>query len=214
MYRPLFFVLALAASLFATSAQATTYDVESFRDDRHSVWLPDLDQRHLHFEPGASLEVGDDAWHLSGNLRSGTDDSKWSIEVDFTHILTGEEFGVLTGRDDARIKGTNWANEREDWLFARDVQGTITELETGRTFSFVRMPGPGDYWAQLGTCLNDKNCDFGMSSWMTLTDDATGETYRGDINLNVSNPVPEPSAALVFGLGSVIAGTFVRRERV
>jgi hypothetical protein len=66
--------------------------------------------------------------------------------------------------------------------------------------------------AQFGTCLNGKKIDLGLSTWLTLTDIQTNLDYRGDINLELRNRVPEPSAALIFGLGSVIAGTFVRRD--
>ena len=209
--------LLLATCLYATTATATTYQAESFRDDRHSVWVPGLDQRHLHFTEDATFAIEDDQWFLEGDLVSGSDGSNWSIEVTFSNILSGDEFGVLTGYDDGRIKGTTWASQRDDWLFAETVTGTLTAHDgdwAGHTFEIVRMPGPGDYWAQLGTCLNDKNCEHGVSTWLTLTDVDTKQTYRGDINLNLTNPVPEPSAALVFGLGTLVAGTFVgRRER-
>lgn len=207
----------LATGLFASLASATLYQAESFRDDRHSVWVPGLDQRHLHFEDGATLAIEDDRWRLAGDLVSGTDGSSWSIDVSFQNILTGDEFGVLTGYDDGRLKGTTWANQRDDWMFAETITGTLVAHDgawAGHTFEIVRMPGPGDYWAQLGTCLNDKNCEHGLSTWLTFTDVDTKASYRGDINLNLSNPVPEPSAALVFGLGTLVAGSFVgRRER-
>ncbi|MEM9176902.1 MAG: hypothetical protein AAGC67_16900 [Myxococcota bacterium] len=208
--------LLLATLFFSTTATALSFQAESFRDDRHSVWVPGLDQRHLHFDDHAVFEIQDDQWSLEGDLVSGTDDSNWSIDVTFQNILSGDEFGVLTGFDDGRIKGTDWANQRDDWMFASTVTGTLTAHDgewAGHTFEIVRMPGTGDYWAQLGTCLNDKNCEYGLSSWITLTDVDTKETYRGDININLSNPVPEPSAALVFGLGTLVAGSFVERRR-
>jgi len=217
MSRLLILTAALATTLFAVSASAATFDANSWRADRHSVWVPGLDQRHLHFTDGATFDVQPDAWHLEGNLVSGTDGSHWQISVDFSDILTGDEFGVLTGYDDARLKGTTWAEQHDDWLFAREVTGTLKALDgdwVGHEFSFVRMPGANDYLAQFGTCLNDKNCELGLSTWLTFTDDKTGLEYRGDINLELSNPVPEPSAALVFGLGSVLAGSVVgRRDR-
>jgi hypothetical protein len=74
------------------------------------------------------------------------------------------------------------------------------------------MAGTNDYYAQFGTCMNDKNCDPGLSTWLNVTDNVTGQAYRGDINVNVSAPVPEPSAALVFGLGTLVAGSSIRRR--
>lgn len=211
----LFLATAFAALTFTSAAQAATYEAFSFSEAHHSAWLPDLDQRHLHFEPGAALDVANERWTLSGDLVSATDGSSWSLEVVFEDILTGDEFGVLTGYDNARLKGTTWANQHDDWMFAREVRGTITANtgdHAGTSFELRRMPGSGDYLAQFGTCLNDKNCGVGLSTWITLKDPQTEQTYRGDININVSQPVPEPSAALVFGLGTVVAGTFVRRR--
>lgn len=208
--------LLLASPLYASFASATSYDARSFHPDAHAVWVPGLDQRNLHFESGGTLDVQVDHWTLSGDLVSGSDGSRWSIDVRFEDILSGDAFGVLTGHEDARIKGASWADRRDDWRFARTVTGTLSAQDgdwAGHTFEIVRMPGSNDYWAQLGTCLNDKNCEFGLSTWLTLTDVDTKQSYRGDINLNLSNPVPEPSAALVFGLGTLVAGGFVRRAR-
>lgn len=203
-------LLVLVSLVFAAAtATANTFQAGSFHDDHHSVWVPGLDQRHLHFEDDATFTVLDDRWLLEGDLVSGSDGSRWSIDVTFQKILRGDEFGVLTGFDDGRIKGTSWASQRDDWMFAETVTGTLTAHDgewAGHMFEIVRMPGTGDYWAQLGTCLNDKNCEYGMSTWLTLTDVDTKQTYRGDINLNLSNPVPEPSASLVFGIGLLVAG--------
>lgn len=209
-------IVAIAATLFAGMATASTHSVESFSDGHHSVWLPGLDQRHLHFDDGAIFTKDDDSWNLTGNLTSATDNSKWSIDVDFGGIISGKEFGSLTDFDDARIKGSNWSNARPDWSFADTVTGTIqahTGDHAGRVFDLERMKGSNDYLGQFGTCMNDKNCEVGLSSWITLTDVQTDETYRGDINVNISNPVPEPSAALVFGLGTLIAGTATRYRK-
>lgn len=205
----------IATMLFAGAAGAATYNAHSFSSDEHSVWLPGLDQRHLHFNDGATFTMEDDAWNLKGDLTSGTDGSSWSIEVDFSNIYSGSAFGELTGYDNGRLKGTTWDSLDSNWAFAESVNGTIranSGVHEGRVFTFERMPGSNDYYAQFGTCLNDKNCEVGLSSWITLTDQQTLETYRGDININVSNPVPEPSAALVFGLGTVIASAVTRRR--
>ena len=206
----------MVATLFAANAQATTYDAYAYSDTHHAVWIPGLDQRHLLLDPGATLSIESDEWHLNGNLTSATDGSKWQISVNFTDVLTGPEFGVLTSYNDGRIKGTGWGNIRPDWAFAETVTGTLAALDgawAGHAFSLERMPGTHDYFAQFGTCLNDKNCDKGLSTWLTLTDKKTDETYRGDINVSVSAPVPEPSAALVFGVGTLLTSSVIRRGK-
>ena len=208
--------LSMVATLFAANAQATTYDAYAYSDTHHAVWIPGLDQRHLLLDPGATLSIESDEWHLNGDLTSATDNSKWQISVNFTDVLTGPEFGVLTSYNDGRIKGTGWGNIQPDWAFAETVTGTLTALDgvwAGHAFSLERMPGTHGYFAQFGTCMNDKNCDKGLSTWLILTDKETGETYRGDINASVSAPVPEPSAALVFGVGTLLTSSVVRRGK-
>ena len=205
----------LSLGLLGNTAQATPLMASSFSDTQHSVWIPGLDQRHLHFDDHASLEITDEDWQLTGSLTSATDGSRWSISVNFSDVLTGPEFSSLTGLDDGRIKGASWSQMQKDWAFAQTVTGKLAAIDgeyAGHSYSMTRMPGSHDYWAQLGTCLNDKDCGYGLSSWITITDDQTHETYRGDINLRVSAPVPEPSAALVFGLGSLVASSSIRRR--
>jgi hypothetical protein len=146
--------LSLAAALFAANAQATTYDAYTYSDANHAVWIPGLDQRHLLLDPGATLSSESDEWHLNGDLTSATDGSKRQISVNFTDVLTGPDFGVLTGYDDGRVKGTGWGNIRPDWAFAETGTGTLTALDgdwAGHAFSLERMPGTHDYFAQFGT---------------------------------------------------------------
>ena len=206
---------AFATTLFAGTVQAVDYDVYAFSDTHHAVWVPGLDQRHLLLDPGAVLSIEDDAWQLHGDLTSH-DGSKWTLSVSFSDVLTGDEFSVLTGADNGRIKGATWAQQQPDWAFAGTVSGTLTALDgdlAGHSYTLSRMAGSNDYYAQFGTCMNDKNCDVGLSTWLNVTDVVSGEVYRGDINVNVSAPVPEPSAALVFGLGTLLASSSIRRTK-
>ena len=90
---------------------------------------------------------------------------------------------------------------------------TIDGDLAGHNYTLTRHAGSHDYYAQFGTCMNDKNCAQGLSTWLKATDIKTGETYRGDINVTVSAPIPEPSAALVFGLGTLLTSSAIRRRR-
>jgi hypothetical protein len=207
--------------MLAGGAEATSYSVESFDVSKHSVWVRNY-QEHLHFDPAGSLMIEADQWTLTGSLVSGDDGSLWSISVVFDHVMTGDHYKAFVGTDDAAIKGNTWANQQADWAFARDISGTLTKLsgpDAGLTYSLERFASRYDYWAQFGTGLNDKNGLLGMSSWLNLRllDEQgalTDTVYRGDINLNASLPVPEPSAALAFGAGSlVVAATIRRRNR-
>ena len=129
--------------------------------------------------------------------------------------MTGTEFMALTQSDNSRIKGATCADIHADWVFVEKVTGTLKVIDgdwADHSWSIERMPGNNDYWAQFSTCMNDKNCDVGLSTWLNLTDNSTGETFRGDINAKVTNAVPEPSAALVFTLGGVVMSPAIRRR--
>ena len=216
MKRSLILGIVLTAWLLAGAAQATAYPVMAYDPNHHAMWIPGLGESHLLLDPGATLTVEPTEWNLVGNLTSADNGSMWSLSVDFTGVLTGPEFGLLTGFDDDRIKGADWSDIHADWAFAEFVTGTLSALtgaHAGREFSLSRMPGSQNYFAQFGTCLNDKNCDKGLSTWLNVTGNATGETFRGDINVKVANPVPEPGAGPVFGVGLLVIATAIRRRR-
>ena len=216
MNRTLLLSVTLLTWLVAASAHATTYPAFAWEPGDHAVALHPLGEPDLEFDPGATLTVGPTEWTLLGDLTSLDNGSKWTIDVTFTGVLTGDEFGVLTGFDDSRIKGADWSDQNSDWAFAESVTGTLhalTGAHAGREFSIERMPGSHNYYAQFGTCLNDKNCDKGLSSWLTFTDVDNLQTYKGDINMSVGAPVPEPSTGLMFGAGMfMLAITGKRRN--
>ena len=212
--------IALAAcltALLATAAEATTYSVEAYHPAHHAVWVPGIGQPHLHFDPGATLVVEADHWVLDGTLTSADDGTTYDLYVRFDGVLTGPQFRDLTGNDSGRIKGASWSQIAPDWAFAESVTGTLEVLSgtyVGYSYELSRYAGGRDYWAQFGTCLNDKNCDVGLSTWVELTEidskgQLSGEVYRGDINIS-ANPVPEPSAALVFAIGTALVGAGIR----
>lgn len=202
-------LLAVLTALVAmpTSAMALTYDLSAYDDNQHGLWLPTLGHTDLLFDAGSTLEVDDAAgnWFLDGTVTSRTNPSvRYIVDLDFTGALSGE---------DSKIKGNVWANQEDEWRFARNVSGTI-ERVGGSTYEVMRNGGGNDYRAQVGTGLNDKNNDFGISTWIKLDGDGCRDFgCGGDINGKLgAKPVPEPSAALVFALGMSLVGGATRRR--
>lgn len=206
----------LGLAILPGSAAAISYDLHSYDENRHGLWLPDHGHTDLTFDDGATLVVDDAAgeWTLTGTATSRSNPSvQYSVDLVFSGAISGDDFKALTGADDSRIKGNEWANQQDDWRFAENVSGTITRVG-GATYDVRRMGGGHNYYAQVGTGLNDKNNDFGISTWIEL--DGRGcDNYgcRGDINGKLSaSAVPEPTAALVFALGLGVMGGVSRRR--
>jgi len=215
MIRPAILALAVSICLLGGTAQATTLLASTSSDADHSVSIPGLDQLQLNFEEDTRFVVTSEDWQLTGTLTSATDGSRWSISVSFYDVLSGPEFSALTGLDDGRIDGASWSQMQKDWAFAQTVTGKLAAIDgqyAGHSYSMTRTSGTQNDWAQLGTCLNGESCGYGLASQVTITDDRTQQTYRGEINLRVSAPVPEPSAALVFGLGTLVVSASIRRR--
>jgi hypothetical protein len=212
-------LVAVATTLLvaASSAHAVTYSVHAYDANQHAVWIPSLGQTHLLLDAGSTLTVESDYWELDGTLTSADDGSTYDLFVRFDSVLDGPAFQALTGSDDGRIKGASWGQLAGDWAFAESVTGTLDVLSgtyTGYSYEISRYAGNNDYYAQFGTCLNDKNCDKGLSTWIDLTEtdskgQLTGLVRRGDINASV-DAVPEPSAALVFAIGTLVFGGAIR----
>ena len=101
--------------LVAASAHATMFPAFAFEAGDHAVALHPLGEPDLEFDPGATLTVDAAEWTLTGDLTSVNNGSKWSIDVVFTDLLTGDEFGVLTGLDDMRIKGADRRGRQKRW---------------------------------------------------------------------------------------------------
>ena len=204
--------LALALALPAAASASTLYHAHAHAPNKHAVWVPAL-ATDLHFDPHGTFKKTDDLWTIEGNLYSKSDPTKtFHLYAEFTNILSAADYKDEHGA----LKGANWSEQKDDWMFAETVTGTLKATHgTFDTYDISRHPGAHDYWAQLGTGLNDKNDHYGLSSWFRLTKDGWGanQYYRGDFNFNLERPVPEPSAALVFAAGLFIASQARRRNR-
>ena len=210
-------LLAVLGALIAmpNAALAVTYDVFAYDENQHGLWLPDLGHTDLIFDPGSTIEVDDAAgeWFLNGTATSRSNPAvRYVVDLDFTGAVSGDDFFVITGGNDNRIKGNVWANQQDDWRFAEFVSGTITRVG-GATYDVMRMGGGNEYWAQLGTGLNDKNGDFGLSTWIKLDGYHCRDFgCRGDINARLADPIPEPTSALAFVVGLGVIGRATRRR--
>lgn len=209
MTRSTILSVVVVATLFATSASAFTYRAFDHEGGKHGVWLPDTNYGHLVFDDGAMMTVDPDAWKLDATL-TGSDGSRWAMTIDFTELLRGPQFGILTSYANGQLRGgVQLVEPEKKWGFAGTIRGRLTALDgelAGHIFSLSPTPRPADFRAQFGACPVDVNCDKQLSSWIDMTDKAPIDQNGG------SNPVPEPSAALIFGLGTLVASSSIRRR--
>ncbi|MEM7413269.1 MAG: PEP-CTERM sorting domain-containing protein [Myxococcota bacterium] len=202
------FVLALALALPAAASASTLYKASAHHPDKHAVWVPGV-ATDLHFDPHGTFTKNDDHWTLEGALYSKSDPSKtYALSVTFSDVKTAQQY-LDAGH--TALKGAGWHERQDDWMFAKTVAGTLTATHgTFDSYNITRIGGKHDYWAQLGTGLNDKNDEYGLSSWLGFYNDQ--HWHRGDFNWNLERPVPEPSAALIFATGLVIASRARRKS--
>jgi hypothetical protein len=197
--------------LIASSASAFTYQPFAHDGKKRAIWVPASDRGLLVFDDDASMTINLDSWKLEGGLTS-TDGSHWVMTIDFSDLLSGPQFGVLTSMSNGEIGSgydMNMEEPKNEWGFAGTIQGTLTALDgelAGQIYSLARHPRPADFRAEFGNCPVDIDCDKHLSTWIDITD-------KGNGVIGASNPVPEPSAALVFGLGTVLVSSSIRRRQ-
>ena len=194
-----FLLLGMAVALMSSAgtAEAVTWEVESFAPDGHSISIPELGQPQLHFVPGATLEIEGELWTLSGELTSATDGTTWALDAHFTSVLTDPFLGPSVAT-------------------AVLQSGVLMNLSAGTEYELIHPPD-GTALALFGPGMNDRNDRLGLSAAFDLVEyegkTVTGNVFRGEINLNVGH-APEPNAALVFAIGAAVVGGAFRSRRI
>jgi hypothetical protein len=191
----------------------------------HSFWIPGI-ATDLDFVPAGTLDVAAASWHLTGSIEDGS--LKFDVDITFSDIMNYNDAvtlgGAPTGTPKLELFASAYAPvgpvDPTTWMFASTVTGTLTgtgAMYNGLILDVERM-GPA---AQMGAGANGKNTNDGLSTWLyfSVADAANtqfdvGDMFRGDINVDIeAAPVPEPSAAVVFGLGALIVRHSLRRKR-
>lgn len=204
--------------LLPTAAGATHYEAQAHDPNGGALWLPTVGMSDLVFEPGAALHMQGSSWHLSGALRSRRFAQRtFVLDLVFSDIYTGSEYQAMTGGADGALNGTTWSAQAPDWHFAASVAGTIRDaVDPERMWTVELMDTRRGLHAQLGSSLNEKNEEMGLATWLEVTDQ-DGRVSDAGIHLNLketqhASHMPEPSAALLFGIGGVVAAARLRRR--
>ncbi len=196
-------ILACVASLaFAGFAHASLIDRGGgmiYDDELDITWLQDFNY---------AMTSGYDA----DGLMTWDAASAWAASL---NIAGNEGWRLPTGG--ARPAASTSANELGSlWLYF-DGGGAPPYGMTGDISPFFALPASnGDLWwwsgtADPGDASRHFRVDLGCACWDTQ---ALGAEFHvtavrdGDVA-----PVPEPSAALIFGLGTLVAGSATRRRK-
>ena len=120
----------------------------------------------------------------------------------------------------------NWKkmHKHERWKHARKHRKHLRKhrkhrkgRDTNRRIDITTFPNPEDQKpAQFGFFANWKDGDLGFSMWFDC--ESVRDGHCGDINVDLvpdpTPPIPEPSTALLLGLGcALLSGTSARRSR-
>ena len=210
---------AVMALGMATPAQAEVinYDVSNATNQpgcSHGLWTNTLNsgcERRYSFQDGASFSVDTDAG-------TGTFSGTAINSAGQTAVIDLTLSGLLDSLD-----GTGFTYKAGGGPYDPSIQdyftsalGTITI--DGRTYTLNPSdPFAGSTVFQFGVGANDKNMDFGGSSWINMLDPYGSSLAHWDLNFDLSRvptSVPAPAGLLLFGFGLAGAITLRRRRKL
>ena len=197
-------LISVVLSLSVLANAATITNVYSVTDavSTHGLWTNQLHfngDNTFHYQPDTFLTQYDDNTAI---LKGTASDSgvTWNINVLFSDY---RNFA-----DGSPIKNGG-GGDLNTWEYYDTVSGIIsTNYGAGNSYNVTRF-GPS---MQLGYGANDKNGDFGSSSWLSISGSANTLANRWDLNMNLSAvSIPEPSILFLLSLGLMGIGVVRRR---
>ena len=197
-------LISVVLSLSSLTNAATITNVYSVTDavSTHGLWTNQLlfnGDKTFNYQPDTFLTQYDDNTAI---LKGTASDSgvTWNINVLFSDY---RDFA-----DGSPIKNGG-GGDPSTWEFYDTVSGIIsTEFGTGNSYDVTRFGSS----MQLGFGANDKNGDFGSSSWLNISGSDNTRANRWDLNMNLSAvKIPEPSIIFLLSLG--LMGIGVVRSR-
>ncbi len=156
----------------------------------HAVYLPNLGLNSTKwvFGPqGGTIETyANGTARIYGNIYFHNDTTKsFFLDFNFSNKMTWAQWSAL-GRGWKGSAGTV-GNNYENWdyyIFSTSTPSTLTgrNAYTGNNLNVTHNPSNYQYGLQIGLAANDKNGNYGLSTWFNHTGWKTG---HGDINANL-----------------------------
>ncbi|MEM8960690.1 MAG: SdrD B-like domain-containing protein [Acidobacteriota bacterium] len=195
------FVAAGEGEIFLDLGQCDEYCVESAEVDPvlhggsggHSFWLPGIGKDFVFLpEPGIFTESPDGTARITGSLiRKSNPNEGFEVDVQ----IGGYTTSAPAGSPKKELRNSAYVDnggpiDPSTWWYYTEVEGTLTGTgELGGAVVDITRRGPA---LQVGDGANNKNGNFGLSTWFdyTVTQQPThGRTLQssgvGDINIDL-----------------------------
>ena len=191
--------LRLDGLLTGDSSDVYTFDFDHSQSDMKLFWDEDAN----------TIQISGQSW---GGLDAGSvyEDAR-VFTIDFTYR------NVMDQESHDRLQVNPAASDADHAaLYNYGLSsGTITDTRTNTTYDLVDFAGNHGYTFR---CVDEhRGAERSCYGWVNHSNAPGGlnqHLYASDWLFTVDEvaPVPEPSAALLFGLGCVVAGNTVRRR--
>ena len=170
-------------------------EVSAYASNGHVFWMPGMEELGLNrlfmWESGSGdLELFDDnTARLTGTIvNTSASDVKFEVAVDFYDPKTWAEWSALGhsykgGFQAAHDNHTDWTY----WEMFGTLTGSAGSRYAGEVLTMTQRPENGPYRSQYGVGANDKDEDFGLSTWFSVSGALGSHTFtdtRGDINID------------------------------
>ena len=205
-----------------TQGIAEFFKATRFSPTDHAITLPGLygggNKVEFYLEDDGLFAVHDDGHaHLTGTATLftgaggiGNAGEQWAVDFWWTYRGQG-----VAGQGSGGPKVVNPSLQTkavsDTWRYfdLDEAQSSMTKVGGDGSISFVQIPAGSKYPLQVGETANDKDADFGASSWLQWTLTMGGKTTtgnQGDINIDLIAQ-PMPSDCDVCGGGMCVGGS-------
>lgn len=170
----------------------TVCDITHYKTGEHAVWLPNIPNVNsadfvFANNSGKLEQFSNGTARITGSIVHENDPNYgWEVDLWFNNGMDWNQWSAL-GRD---YKGNHSAaqNNHQDWTYytfdnskSNTLIGTGSYL--GSTLYLTHRPTNYRYGLQVGVGANDKDGDYGMSTWFNYSGSYSG---KGDINVDGS----------------------------
>ncbi len=175
-----------------TPDQDTECKLSAAENGGHAMWLSYYSQgQHARYyfvnNSGKLKEKSDGTATVTGLLQNSQDPTdQWEISIDLENKMSWAEWSALgrSYKDENGYAGSQYIS----WSYYEMANSSkLIGLSSNQGIEkpLAHMPTDYRYGFQVGTGANNKNANFGISGWF-FYDNRYGESYQGDINMDVS----------------------------